>query len=49
MNAQAKNFFQQTEREGTRQSVVYTKGPLADTTPVVLQGRAGITEKYIKV
>lgn len=44
----AKNFFQQTESQGNRQSIVYHKGPLAETTPVALQGRAGITEKYIK-
>jgi len=44
----AKNFFQQTESKGNRQSIVYHKGPLAETTPVALQGRAGITEKYIK-
>lgn len=44
----AKNFFQQTEKEGNRQSTVYTKGPLADTTPVALQGRPGITERYLK-
>jgi len=45
----AKNFFQQTESKGNRQSIVYNNGPLAETTPVALQGRAGITEKYIKV
>jgi len=44
----AKNFFQQTEGKGTRQSIVYHKGPLAETTPVSLTGRAGITDKYIK-
>jgi len=49
MKDTAKNFFQQTEAKGARQSIVYHKGPLSDTTPVALQGRAGITEKYIKV
>lgn len=44
----AKNFFQQTEGKGSRQSIVYHKGPLAETTPVSLTGRAGITDKYIK-
>lgn len=44
----ARNFFQQTESKGSRQSVVYHKGPLSPTTPVDLQGRAGITETYIK-
>jgi len=44
----ARNFFQQTETKGNRQSIVYHKGPLADTTPVALTGRPGITEKYIK-
>jgi len=44
----AKNFFQQTEGKGSRQTIVYNKGPLGETTPVSLQGRAGITEKYIK-
>jgi hypothetical protein len=43
----AKNFFQQTEGKGSRISIVYNQGPLADTTPVTLTGRAGITEKYI--
>jgi len=43
----AKNFFQQTEGKGSRQTIVYHKGPLAETTPVSLQGRAGITDKYI--
>jgi len=44
----AKNFFQQTEGKGSRQTIVYHKGPLGETTPVSLIGRAGITEKYIK-
>jgi len=43
----ARNFFQQTETKGDRVSVVYNKGPLAENTPVSLQGRSGITEKYI--
>jgi len=44
----AKSFFQQTEGKGSLQSIVYHKGPLGEATPVSLQGRAGITEKYIK-
>lgn len=44
----AKNFFQQTEGKGSRQNIVYHKGPLSDVTPVSLTGRAGITDKYIK-
>jgi hypothetical protein len=44
----AKNFFQQTEGKGSRQSIVYHKGPLGEATPLSLTGRAGITEKYIK-
>jgi len=44
----AKRFFNETEKQGNRQSIVYNKGPLTDgITPVSLQGRAGITEKYI--
>lgn len=44
----AKKFFNETEKQGTRASIVYNKGPLTDgITPVSLQGRAGITEKYI--
>ncbi len=39
----------QTESRGSKQGIVYNKGPLAETTPVALQGRPGITEKYIKV
>jgi len=45
----ARSFFMQTETKGNKQNIVYHKGPLSDTTPVALQGRAGITEKYIKV
>jgi len=44
----ARSFFQKTESQGNRQSIIYDKGPLSDTTPVALTGRAGITEKYIK-
>jgi hypothetical protein len=44
----ARNFFKQTETKGDKSSIVYHKGPLSDTTPVALTGRAGITEKYIK-
>jgi len=44
----AKNFFQQTEGRGSRQTIVYDKGPLARETPVSLTGRPGITDKYIK-